>query len=442
MIVEHTNVPAAIRRLAVPFAIAMVGDQFLGIADTVAIGSLGTTLLAAATAATTAFAALAITLYGLNSGASILAAQAIGARDYARFGRIVRSAVVLPFVIALACAAGGHLFGNALVVAMVGPLPTARAAGAYFALRCWSLVPMVVSGIAVSSLGAAGNTRFMVALLVIVNAVHIPLLLVLALGLFTHRAFGLAGAGVSSLVAESVAALYAASKLARQRQLEVFSRCEIDWALVRQTFLLGVPEMVYLLLVLAPEVVIIAFLAPLGPASVAAYRALAIVSDLTFVIPLGLENAAQTVIGQRFGARDYAGARAFQRSATRYGVVLSTLAGLLVAGTAWPLSALVTWNAALAPIAALPLALHMLTLPLKGYAFLGLAPIRAAGDTRFSMIVGVVASGAVIPLAWYGVAKLQLGLFAVPFAWIGGWILWSVLVFARLRRFDWAAGRL
>ena len=440
MIVDHTDVPSAFRRLAAPFVGAMVGDQFLGIADTIAIGSLGADALAAATAATTAFTALAIALNGLHAGTSVLAAQAIGAEDYARFGRIVRSAAIAPLVVALACAVAAHFLGDALIFALIGPLGTAHAASLYFGLRCASLVPMVASGLAIAAIGAAGNTRFFALLLLVVNAVHVPLLLVLALGLGTHHAFGLVGAGVSSLIAESIASVYAIAELVRRRQLRVFARFEVDLAVAVQTFVLSLPEMVYLLLVLVPEVVIIAFLAPLGASTVAAYRALAIVSDLTFAIPLALENAAQTVIGQRFGAGDPDGARRFQRSATRYGVALSTLAGIFVACAAWPLSAVVTWNAALASIAALPLALHMLTLPLKGYAFLGLAPIRAAGDTRFSMIVGVVASGAVIPLAWYGITTLHLGLFAVPFAWMGGWALWSGLIFARLRRFDWAAG--
>ncbi len=442
MIVEHTNVAAAFRRLALPYSGAIVGDQLLGIADTIVIGSLGTNALAAATAATTAFAALAITLYGLNSGAAVLAAQAIGAEDHARFGRIVRSAAAAPLLIALACAVAGRIFGNALVLALVGPLPTVHAAAVYFGLRCASLVPMVASGLTVAVLGAAGNTRFMAALLVLVNAVHLPLLLVLALGLGTHRPLGLIGAGVSSLIAEILAAAYSLAALARRPQLAVFAHFDFDWNLARRTLVISLPEMIYLLLVLVPEVVIVAFLAPLGPSTVAAYRALAIVSDLTFAIPLGLESAAQTVIGQRFGARDPAGARTFQRAATRYGVTLSTLTGALVACAAWPLSALVTWNASLAALAALPLAVHMLTLPLKGYAFIGLAPIRAAGDTRFSMLVGVVASAAVIPLAWYGIAMLKLALFAVPVAWICGWLLWCALVFVRLRRFDWAAGRL
>ena len=50
---------------------------------------------------------------------------------------------------------------------------------------------------------------------------------------------------------------------------------------------------------------------------VAAFRALMIVSDLTWALPGALGDASEIVLGQRIGARDYAGAKAFQREATR-----------------------------------------------------------------------------------------------------------------------------
>lgn len=442
MIVQHVDVSAALRRLAIPIAAAMVGDQLLGIADTVAIGALGTNELAAATAATTVFAAIGIAAQGLSSGVGVLGAQAIGAEQFAYFGRIVRAAAVLPVAIAVAIAIGAAFGGRALIAVMLGPLPTVDAGAQYFSLRCVSLIPMVLSGVALSALGAAGNTKITAVLLALINAVHIPLLLILALGTGTHRPLGLLGAGFSSLVAESIGAVYALFSLARRPQLQAFRRFELDWRLAGRSALLGLPQAVYLLLVLVPDVVIVAFLAPLGARDVAAYRALALVSDLTLAVPIGLENATQTVLGQRFGARDASGARTFQAAASRYGLWLSALAGIVVACAAWPLAALVTLNADLASLAALPLALHMLTLPLKGYALVNLAPMRAAGDTAFPMLVGAVASVSVVPLAWTGVTLLHLGLFAVPGAWIGGWIFWCALVYARLRRFDWSASSL
>ena len=55
-IVDHRNVGAAFRRLSLPTAVSMLGDQLLGIVDTIVIGSLGAVALAGATAANTVFA--------------------------------------------------------------------------------------------------------------------------------------------------------------------------------------------------------------------------------------------------------------------------------------------------------------------------------------------------------------------------------------------------
>lgn len=109
---------------------------------------------------------------------------------------------------------------------------------------------------------------------------------------------------------------------------------------------------------------------------------------------------------------------------------------------AWPIAYVCTLDAPLAAIAAAPLALHMITLPLKGYAMIGIARVRAAGDTGFSMLVGVIASAIAIPGTWWGVHVLQAGLFAVPLAWIVAWSFWCGATALRLRRFDWDRTRL
>jgi Na+-driven multidrug efflux pump len=189
--------------------------------------------------------------------------------------------------------------------------------------------------------------------------------------------------------------------------------------------------------VTAPDIVIVALLAPLGAIVVAAFRALNVVSDLTFVVPSPLQSATQIVIGQRLGARDPAGARWFFERAQRFSLVITTLTGALVAALAWPLAYLFTLDAAVASIAALPLALHMVTLPIKGWAMVSLSPIRASGDTRFSMTVGILCSVLVIPMAWVGIERLHLGLYSVALGWIAAWTMRALLTQWKLRDGAW-----
>ncbi len=79
----------------------------------------------------------------------------------------------------------------------------------------------------------------------------------------------------------------------------------------------------------------------------------------------------------------------------------------------------------------------MVTLPIKGWAMVSLAPIRASGDTRFSMTVGILCSALVIPLAWIGIERLHLGLYSVALGWIAAWTVRAALTEWKLRDGGW-----
>ncbi|HET6274461.1 MAG TPA: MATE family efflux transporter [Candidatus Cybelea sp.] len=437
MIVDHTRIGAAFRRLSIPVAVQMLGDQLLGTVDTIAIGSLGAVALAGATAALTIFIAIAFVAYGFMSGVALVAAQRIGAGDVEGFARTVRAGAVVPLLFAIIAFAASLAGANPAIHALVGALPSARASATYLVLRCAALVPMVISGTLIVGLGAAGNRQVGVLVLVVVNVVHIPLLMMLGLGWWTHHPFGIVGAGVSSLISESIAACYAIFYVARRPAYRVFSHSQLSWRLALRCAMLGLPEAIFLLGVTAPDIFIVALLAPLGAIAIAAFRALNVVSDLTFVVPSPLQSAAQVVIGQRLGARDPAGARSFFERALRFSLVVTTLTGAVVAILAWPLAYIFTLDAAIASIAALPLALHMVTMPIKGWAMLALAPIRASGDTRFSMTVGLFCSALVIPLVWIGIERLHLGLYSVALGWIAAWTVRALLTQWKLRDGAW-----
>jgi putative MATE family efflux protein len=437
MIVDYRNVRAAFQRLSVPVAAQMLGDQVLGVVDTIAIGSLGTVALAGATAANTIFTAALFALFGLASGMSIIAAQRIGAHDVEGFALTLRSGVVIPFFTAIACLLASLFASGPAMHAIVGNLPSAHAGATYLMLRCGSMLPIVVSGGIIVGLGAAGNRVAGILVLLAINLVHIPLLLMLGLGWWTHHPLGIAGAGLSSLLSETVGAIFALSYVARRPIYRIFASWKISWPLARECARLGLPESVFLLGVMLPDVFIVAMLAPLGPMVISAFRALNVVSDLTFVFPSPLQSAVQIVIGQRLGARDVAAAQWFLGRAQRVALAVTLVAGAIAAALAWPLAFLFTLNAAVASLAAWPLALHMATLPIKGWAMVSMAPIRASGDTRFSMTVGIVCSVLVIPVAWFGIERLHVELYSVPLGWIAAWSARALLTQWKLRGGEW-----
>lgn len=436
-LVDHRDSSGAFRRLSVPTAISMLADQLLGIADTIVIGTMGPPSLAAATAATTCFVALAFLVIGFMSGIGIIAAQRIGARDMDGFGRTVRSGILVPLCAAAIVCAAGTVLARAILHGMIGGQPTADAGAAYLTVRLFSLISIAVTGTLITGLGAAGNSKFGVVILAIINVVHIPLLLILALGWGTHHPFGIAGAGISSLLAESIACVYAVWYVYRRKRLRVFASNKFDLRLSLRCASLGSPEAVFLFAMMVPDAVIVTLLAPLGALIVSAYRALIVVSDLTFVVPSPLQSAVQTVVGQRLGAGDVQGAKEFFKQARVRATWLTIGAAAICAACAWPAAYLFTLNAQVATLAALPLAVHMSTLPIKGWSMVSMAPIRASGDTRFSLIVGLLTAVFVLPAAFIFVRVLHFGLWGVPAAWIFAWTARAVVTAIKLRGESW-----
>ncbi|MDB5071615.1 MAG: family efflux transporter [Candidatus Eremiobacteraeota bacterium] len=441
--IEHRDAGAALRRLGTPNALALVSDQLLGIVDTIAIGALGTAALAGITGATGVFMVLCIGLFAFASGIRILGAQAIGAGQSERYGAIVRAATVVPLAIATLAALVSVFAAKPLLHAILPAGAPLDASAHYLMLRSACLIPMVCSGMLAVAFATAGDSKPTLRLLLVINAVHVPLVFVLALGALTHHPFGLTGAGISSLFAEFVGLVYMVWLTAKRPQLGVFSSPRINRALVLATASISWPEFVFLILQMIDGPITVALLAPYGTELVAAYRALSLVSDITWSVPGALGDASEVVLGQRIGARDYIGAKAFQRDATRLGVLLCLGVGALVAVLAWPLAAICTLSPALATLAAAPLAVHVLvTLPLKGYAMTVLAPIRGAGDTRFVMVMGIVTTIVAIGGIAAGIRLMHFGLWAVPFGWTAGWLVRGTITTVRLRGGDWERRRL
>ena len=437
MIVDHRDVGAAFRRLSLPTAVSMLGDQLLGIVDTIAIGTLGSVALAGVTAATTVFVAVTFAAIGFMNGLGIIASQRVGAGDIDGFARSVRAGFLVPFATAIAAMIFSALFGPAMIGAMIGHLASSHASGLYLIVRCCSLLPIAVSGTIITGLGAAGNRKIAVVILAIINLVHIPLLAILALGWFTHHPLGIVGAGVSSLLSELIASVYAIAYVARRPIYRIFAQMTIDVRLALECARLGLPEAVFLFAVVAPDAVIVAMLAPFGAIAISGFRALNVVSDLTFVVPSPLQAAVQTVIGQRLGAGDVEGAQWFFGRAQRIAVWITTGTAVICAALAWPLAYLFTLNAQVASVAALPLAVHMATLPIKGWAMVSMAPIRASGDTRFSMTVGFVTAALVLAAAYVCIRILHIGLYTVPIAWIFAWLARAIMTAVKLRGGSW-----
>lgn len=187
--------------LALPVAIQMLLQSLLGMADVVMVGGLGAAAIAAVGLAAKMHFLLLVLMSGLATGCSILLAQYLGARDYARCQRtlavtlMVGSMVMLPFMLAFG-------FGARTWVSWINPDPeVVELAAQFLIITAPTLILVQWIVIYEAALRAQGETTMPLVAGLIAAAVNIIGNYALIGGNWGCPALGVAGAAWATLFA-------------------------------------------------------------------------------------------------------------------------------------------------------------------------------------------------------------------------------------------------
>ncbi|OCC03035.1 MATE family efflux transporter [Labrys sp. WJW] len=415
--------------LAWPLILTNLVELALTTTNLILVGELGSQAIAAVTLANNLFFFFAIIGLGVVTAVAPMVASALGAGDGS--GRDIRRTVqqglwtsLIVSIPGLACLMNGEW-----IMLQLGQNPEiARHASQYLGGLAWSL-PAFVGYIALRSAAAAmGQPRAAMwsALAgIIINAV-------LAWGLtFGHLglpALGVSGPGIATTIATWIFFLLLAAFLAFSRPFRHYQLFQNlwrpDWERLWQIFRLGVPIAV----TLAFEVTVFnaaAFLmGRIGETDLAAHGIAIQIASISFMVPLGLGQAATVRVGLAYGAGDQ---HAISRSGwTAYvlgvGFMCAAAAFMLIAphlligrfiDLADPVNADVVARASLFLIFA---GLFQIT---DGAQVVAAGMLRGLHDTVIPMLFAAIG---------YWVAGLPLGiLLGFHFGW-GGAGIWAGLV--------------
>jgi len=285
-------------RLSIPLTIGLMAATLIGVIDTIMIAPLGTVPLAAAGITTAAWIILISGLWGLITVIGVQIATAVGADDPSEVSATIKSGLVLG---ALAGAVASCLMLVAFLA--LGPLGQPEEVLAilwpyWVAMAVW-IAPFTIFFVLKSLFDAVGWEWMGVALSYVGVLVNVP-----ANYLFIHVwEFGLVGAGLASVLSQSLALLLgilvwrSAPALAAYRQSVAFC-----WARLGVQLREGLP----LCLGYAGEggayAIIGIMVGWLGATALAAHQVANAVAGLAYVIPLGMAGAVAISIGQAIGS--------------------------------------------------------------------------------------------------------------------------------------------
>ena len=308
----YLNHARALLVLGLPIIGSHLAQMALHVTDTILLGRYSVDALAAVVIATTSFFVVFIFGSGFAQAVMPLVAAALGRADEAQVRRDARMGMWLSLGFGLVTYPLFWTSGTWLL--LLGQKPQVAALGQDFLrIAGWGMIPALLVMALKGYLSALGRTQ--VLLWVTVAAVGLNLIIGWALifGRWGMPEMGVRGAAIASVIVQfgtfGALAVYA-GWVPELRKYHLFQRFwRPDWHALGQVFRLGWPIGVTGLAESGMFTACSLMMGWIGTVELAAHGIAMEVSALTFMVHLGLSNAATVLTGRAEGAGDVRGLR-------------------------------------------------------------------------------------------------------------------------------------
>src|SRR4051812_1440400 len=430
--------------LAWPLILTNVSQSLIQATDVLMLGRVGARTLAAAQLGVNLFVAFLIFGMGLVMAASPMMAKQLGMRRHSvrDVRRTVRQALWAATAITLPCWL--ILWHTEAILVVMGEDPSLSADAGRFAHTLeWAMLPALYYLVLRSFVAALERPRWSLVVGLAGVACNAMINYGLIFGHFGLPALGLTGAGIGTSCTNLFMFLAMAAVVTlhpRFRRYHLFGRFwRPDWERFRAVWRLGLPIAVTLALEITVFNTAVFLMGLFGAEAVAAHAIALQLAALTFMVPLGLSQAATVRVGLAFGRRDRDGIARAGWTAFVLGVSFMAMMALTMLTFPNQLVALFLNPADPANRTVIPLAISFLFVAalfqiFDGAQAVGAGMLRGLQDTTLPMayaaigywVIGLsVAVTLAFGLGWKGVGiwtGLATGLAIVAALMIARWL--------------------
>ena len=414
-IADAGEVRPGIFALAFPSILGNLLYTIVGVVQTLFVGELGSSALAAIGAGQRVFFALQAILLAITAGTTALVARAWGANDYREASRVTMASLVVGGAFSLMAMTVGVLFARPIAGLFGLDEATLDLAAKNIRWLSFFNLAFAVNFILAASLRAAGDAWSPLAVGACVNAINIPLLYVLVFGKFGFPELGVAGAAVAAGIAFSVGAVLLIGLWVGQRFKLKYSKGGW-WRKERLKRLLeiGLPSGIEQLVFQFGFFIFLILIGRYyGTAAFAAYNIGVTMLMVCMTVGFGFSIAGSTLVGQHLGANDpEAAARSGWRS-MGFAVLAMGMLGLVVLLNSQRLATLFIGDDEETIRYTVQFVMLLgASMPLMAVEFAIGGSLRGAGDTRFPLIA-----------TFLGLIGMRCGLAGL-FTWLEFSVFW------------------
>jgi MATE family multidrug resistance protein len=385
-------------QIAGPVVVTNFSYTMMGAIDTIMVGHLGVSALAAVGLGNMISFSLLSFFWGLTSGIDALTAQAFGARDRDGVGRVFFQGLYLALMCGVVILAAMPLVRMLLGWVDASP-EVERVALEFMNVRLYGGITVVVLWACDNFYRGLGRTTIMMWCGMAQLVLNCSFNWVLIHGRLGFPAIGAAGAALGTVLAQLAIALFLLGSILWFGRVRHEFSMRRHWRfqpeLFRRMVRLSVPIGVQTGLEMGGVTVFLAVVARLGDAELAATNAVIQAWSVAFMGALALAVGSTTLVGQCVGAREPEQARVVVRRVSRLGYGLMAVFGVVYLLAPRQLMALFVTAEDLPRLVefARPLFTVVVVCLLFDLKFNLLSgALRGAGDTAYSMWVNVTSA--------------------------------------------------
>ncbi len=425
----------ALLKLALPMVVVQVGLMMMGVVDTIIVGHVSATELAAAALGNLYY--FGLTMFGMGTLMAIdpIVSQAFGARDETAIARGLQRGIVLALIISIPVALLCLPAEPILRLLRQPPEVVPRAAG--FALMSAPGVPAFFVWMVLRlALQSMKRMRPVLVTMVVANLVNAALNWVFVFGNLGASAMGAVGSALGSTIGRfvMVAMLLAMSWRDLRPYFRPWRPESFQRGPLLRTLAIGAPIGVQISLEFGAFAAIALLAGWFGAEAIAGHQIAINFASLTFMVPMGVASAAAVMVGHAVGANDPLHARRVASTALACGTAFMLLTAAAMLAFPGLIARIYTSTPGVAAVAAALIPIAGVFQVFDGIQVVAAGILRGVGDTRAPMLINVTAFWLVgMPVSlWLGF-HMKAGVVGLWWGFVAGLAAVAVLLLLRVR---------
>jgi len=392
----------AMLQLALPVAGVQLGIMAMGVVDTIMVGHVSPTALAAVALGNLYYFVAGIFGQGTLMALDPVIAQAVGARDEAAIARAVQRGVLLALALTiLSCVC--FIPVEPILRLLRQPAEAVPDAALYVQIAIPGVFPFYAFIVFRQSLQAMGRVAPVLWTVLAANLLNVGLNWVFIYGHLGAPALGVAGSSLATSISRwaMAVALLGLSGNPLWSYLRPWRRESGSIQPLVRMLRLGVPIGAQYFLEYGAFAAAALLMGLLGTTQMAAHQIAINLASFTFMVPLGVSAATAVLVGQAIGAGDEPRARRSATAGLACGTAFMCLSALVFRIFPEPLARTYTTDATVIALTAALIPIAGVFQVFDGIQAVAAGVLRGIGDTHAPAIINIVGFWLIgLPVSW------------------------------------------